>query len=135
MARTSHIVKAFAGEDLTGDLHKLVFFDGADSEKVKVVSSDTHAAQHGILVAESADDAICSVCVEGPAVAIAGGTIEPFDMIMGVATSGKVVVATTAKHAVGRYEPSVKGTASAAPDAADGDLINIVLWDTYKILP
>lgn len=126
------VVNAVAGEALTSAQFKVVYVDGSDSEKVKLVGTAGGVSTIlGVLENAPADDGLAYVVTEGYCSAIAGGTLEPFDELT-TTNAGLVQVATSSGHyVIGRYEPFVE-SGSAAPDAASGDRVRVFLYSNKR---
>lgn len=120
-------ITGVAGADLSADtnLFKAVYSDGTDSEKFKLAIDPSSPAIVGILQNTPADDAEARVVIEGTTTAIAGGAIEPLDLIT-VGPLGKVVKATDADHVIGWYVPDTYD--GAYTDAQDGMEIQVELF-------
>lgn len=125
-----YIITATAGADLSASENLVVYFDGSDSEKVKVQTSDTATTTAGVLVVGNGDDKTVQVCVFGPCLAKFGGVVEKGDPVM-VNGSGELVTAdgTNDKVIIGRY--------FGAGDTADGDIREVFIdcIKTYVLTP
>ncbi len=124
------VEQAIAGADLSALQYYPVYVDGADDERVKLLTSKTGATGMGFLANAPADNEIALVVVSGYAKAIAGATIEPYDMISVDGSTGKVILAaTTGTVILGQYRPPLLGTTATGRDAASGDLIRIWVYE------
>lgn len=123
------IIRAKAGEDLSGAQFKFVYVDGSDTENVKLVATNGGTVGSlilGCLQNTPEDDEAALVCVEGFCTAKAGAALEPFDMLT-VNASGLLRKASQAgDYIVGCYVP--ESVANARRDAASGDEIRVLLF-------
>lgn len=120
------IEQGIAGADLSAKQNTFVFADGTDSESIKAATSDTSIEIVGVLVNTPADTETAHIAVGGCVDVIAGGALEPWDLVTTNA-SGQAVVAATGKVLLGQYRPKPEGGANR--DAASGEKVRIYLFD------
>ena len=119
-------IQGIAGEDLSSSQYLVVYADGGDSERLKVAGAAGNATVVGVLLNKPADEEVCEVCMSGFAPGIAGGALEPFDVLTTDA-AGKFVPATTQDdYRLGQYVPPLEN--GAYVDAAAGDKIRVLLF-------
>lgn len=124
------IVDILAGEDLTAARGKVIYTN--NSERALVAGAAGNATLLGICVRGAASGAVAKVCVEGFATAIAGGTIEPFDIVTADAAGKVVVAATQNDYILGKYMPQLES--GTQRDAASGDEIRILVFSNQRVL-
>lgn len=122
------IKKCIAGADLSGDQYLFVYVDGSDGERVKRTVDGTVVTTLGVLLNTPADDEIAEVQIAGRCLVRAGAAIEPYDIISVADTTGRAIVSTSGEAKVGQYIPGLIDATATGRDAADGDLIEILLF-------
>ena len=127
MSGYGNVVKGLAGASLTASQYLFVYRDGTDGERFKVLSSLTDRESFaGVLQNAPADEERASVIPFGYTLVKAGGAIEDGDPITNDAT-GKAIKATGGAPIRGYYVAEDSNTDGTSRDAADGDLIRVLL--------
>lgn len=124
----THTVRGVAGADLSSDQYLFVYVDGADGERIKRQADGTLITTLGVLLNTPGDDEVATVAVSGPCLVRAGAAIEPYDYVVVEDTTGRATPATTGEAIVGQYIPNLVAATATGRDAADGDLICIMLF-------
>lgn len=125
MSDNTIIWDGVAGQDLSASQYKVLYRDGGDTEKLKIVASATRTDIAGICLSNAlGDDGTVRFAVQGPVRTVAGGAIEPGDKVSADA-SGDVIKAAAGATVIGEY--LCLGSGEVA-DAADGDEITILLY-------
>lgn len=116
-SNSSEEIVGIAGADLSGDIYKLVKFDGAAGEAIVLQDTTTAIDTLGVLNNEPTTGQDAHIGYSGFFKVYCGAVLEPFDLVASD-VNGRVVPATTGNAIVGQYipEPILTGM----PDSVAG---------------
>lgn len=133
----AEIIQAIAGADLSASSNQYLAVGvngSSDDERVVLEATDTSIVGLGFLADTPGDNEVCKIQYSGIGTAIAGGAIEPYDLLMINASSQVILAAGATKVVWGQALPPLSGTTATGRDYAAGEKVRMMIFARKLVL-